>query len=99
MPSVRRKTRFSRSRRRSIKPKEPTPRFMPGDYIGSFTVTEYLGWNHVKPVGEPTKLSQEHHWYRVDCDCGTEEIHTQQQLIDTRRHRKCADCIRRQDES
>lgn len=83
----RRRSRFSRT------PSEPTPRFDVGDQAGQFNVLEYLGWSSIKPEGEAKKLCQEHHWYRVRCSCGNTEIHTQQQLIDTRRHRICEDCI------
>lgn len=81
------------SRFRTRKPKVPTPRFSEGDVAGKFTVTSYMGYSAIKPTGTPIKLCQEHHWYRVRCECGTCETHTQQQLIDVRRHRACASCI------
>lgn len=85
--------RKPRRRSRFRGPSEPTPRFDVGDMAGQFNITEYLGHSAIKPVGEPTKLCQEHHWYRVRCSCGTEEVHTQQKLIDTRRPRLCEDCV------
>ena len=81
------------SHNRFRKPNVATPRFQVGDQAGEFSVLEYLGYSAVKPTGTPTKLCQEHHWYKVRCECGTEEVHTQQQLIDVRRHRACASCI------
>lgn len=80
------------SRFRTRKPKEPTPRFQEGDQAGEFNVIQYLGHSAINPV-KLTQLSQEHHWYKVRCSCGNVESHTQQQLIDTRRHRACASCI------
>jgi hypothetical protein len=85
--------RYKVSRSRYRKPQEPTPRFDIGDQAGEFNVLEYLGYSRIKPTGEPVKLSQEHHWYKVRCACGKIEVHTQQQLIDVRRHRACASCI------
>ena len=82
--------RVSRSRYIS---KGPTPRFISGDQAGEFNVLSYLGYSAVQPEGKPVRLKQQHHWYRVKCGCGKVEIHTQQQLIDTRRHRMCSDCI------
>lgn len=85
----RRSRRVSRFRRRYY---GPQPRFKVGDDAGSFNVIEYLGHSRVAPAGTARTLSQEHHWYRVRCKCGNEEVHTQQQLIDTRRLRQCAEC-------
>ena len=68
----------------------PQPKFQVGDTAGEFNVIDYLGHSSIAPEGEPRVLSQDHHWYKVRCSCGNEEIHTQQQLIDTRRSRKCA---------
>ena len=87
------KPRHKVSRFRYRKPNVPTPRFQVGDQAGEFNVIEYIGHTAIKPVGTPTKLCQEHHWYKVRCACGKEETHTQQQLIDVRRHRACASCI------
>jgi hypothetical protein len=87
------KPRHKVSRFRFRKPKEPTPRFDIGDQAGEFNVIGYLGYSTIRPEGTPTKLSQEHHWYKVRCACGKEEVHTQQQLIDVRRHRACGSCI------
>lgn len=72
----------------------PEPKFQIGDTAGEFNVIAYLGHTRVAPEGEPRTLSQEHHWYKVRCSCGNEEVHTQQQLIDTRRLRRCATCIK-----
>lgn len=81
------------SRYRGRRPLTPTPRFQIGDQAGEFNVAAYLGHSAVRPEGKPVKLGQEHHWYRVRCACGTSEVHTQQQLIDVRRHRACQSCI------
>lgn len=78
---------------RGRKPLEPIPKFDIGDEAGEFNVIRYLGHTAIKPEGTPKKLSQEHHWYKVRCACGNEEVHTQQQLIDVRRHRACQSCI------
>lgn len=86
------KSRRRVSRFRGRRPPQPTPRFIVGDQAGEFNVLEYLGHSAINPV-KLTKLSQEHHWYRVKCSCGNEETHTQQQLIDVRRHRVCQSCI------
>lgn len=71
--------------------KGPEPRFQVGDIAGGFNVIAYLGYSCIHPE-IAKKLGQEHHWYRVRCSCKNEEIHTQQQLIDTRRQRVCEDC-------
>ena len=83
--------RLRRPSRFRWKPKTPTPRFDVGDQAGEFNVLEYLGHSANKPF-KPERLKVEHHWYRVRCSCGTEEIHTQQQLIDVRRNRMCVTC-------
>jgi hypothetical protein len=85
----RRPKRFSRFRSRNL---GPHPRFVTGDQAGEFNILEYLGYSSVKPGKDPKMLKVWHHWYRVRCSCGTEETHTQQQLIDTRRQRVCAEC-------
>jgi len=71
---------------------EPQPKYQVGDTAGQFNILEYLGYSSVKPTGKPKMLKVWHHWYRVRCSCGTEETHTQQQLIDTRRTRVCEEC-------
>lgn len=81
--------RVSRFRRKYA---GPQPKLGQGDVQGGFTVLEYLGYSAVPPTGKPRTLSQSHHWYRVACECGTEEVHTQQQLIDQRRTRLCIGC-------
>jgi hypothetical protein len=83
---VRRPSRFRRSS------SEPQPRFQSGEVAGDFEILEYLGYSANKPL-EPVRLRVEHHWYHCKCSCGAIEVHTQQQLIDTRRHRKCKACI------
>ena len=85
-PRVRRPGRFARSS------SEPEPKFRPGQVAGNFEILEYLGYSANKPC-EPIRLKVEHHWYECRCSCGTSEIHTQQQLIDVRRHRMCVGCI------
>ena len=70
----------------------PLPKFQVGDQAGYFNVIEYINYSRVHPTKLKT-LAQEHHWYKVRCSCGNEETHSQQQLIDTRRHRRCAECI------
>lgn len=75
------------------KSRHPRPRFKVGDSVGNFVVSDYVGYTSVRPVGSPDRLSREHHWYGVTCKCGTEEVHTQQHLIDQRRHRMCKQCI------
>jgi len=81
--------RYSRFRKMG-----PQPRFQIGDQAGEFNIIEYLGYQRTAPTGEPRVLSQEHHWYKVRCSCvnRTEEVHTQQQLIDVRRLRSCTEC-------
>ena len=86
---IRRTRRPSRFPKRS---KEPQPRFAVGDQAGEFNVLEYRGYSSVKPGKDPKRLKVWHHWYRVRCSCGTEETHTQQQLIDIRRQRVCEKC-------
>lgn len=71
----------------------PQPKYQVGDQTGEFNIIECLGYSRIKPTGDPKILSQEHHWYKVRCSCGEEETHTQQQLIDTRRTRKCKKCL------
>jgi hypothetical protein len=90
--SSRTQRRVSRFRRRYNG--RPQPNFQVGDTAGEFNVINYLGHTNVAPEGKPRVLSQDHHWYKVRCSCGNEEIHTQQQLIDIRRSRKCASCIK-----
>jgi hypothetical protein len=87
--------RFRRFQRR---PKKPIPRFRVGDVAGKFTVIGHQGHSPIPPTGEVRALSQAHHWYLVKCTCGNEESHTQQQLLDTRRHRACIECIRSNNE-
>ena len=70
----------------------PQPKLKVGNIRGDFTVVEYLGHSAIRP-DKLKRLSQEHHWYKVRCSCGSEETHSQQQLIDTRRHRKCQECL------
>ena len=84
-----RRRRVSRFRRKYF---GPEPKFQVGDQAGGFNVIQYYGHSAVAPAGTPRTLSQAHHWYRVRCECGNEEVHTQQQLIDTRRLRVCAEC-------
>ena len=92
--------RLSRKPRRSLRAKrygggEPTPRFGVGDRLGNFTVIEYRGWSPVSPVTGKL-LHAEHHWYYVRCICGERELHTQQQLLDERRKRQCAECTKKE---
>ena len=75
----------------------PQPHFTQGDVAGNFTITKYEGHSRVNPK-TALRLSTEHHWYRCRCTCGTEEIHTQQQLIDKRRLRQCQSCTRKKHE-
>ena len=71
---------------------EPQPRFQKGDTAGEFTILEYLGYSKKKPhLAEFIRTAR--HWYNCRCQCGTTEVHTQQQLIDVRRNRMCANCI------
>lgn len=72
--------------------KEPKPRFREGDQAGEFTIASYLGWHKTHPKSGKV-LHSEHHWYMCTCSCGTKEVHTQQQLIDTRRNRACVNCV------
>jgi len=100
MALQRRKPRISRFRRSLSN--EPQPKFKVGDTAGEFNVISYLGHSAIRP-DKLKILGQEHHWYRVRCSCvsKTEEIHSQQQLVDTRRQRVCGDCltnIRKNDE-
>ena len=85
----------SRFKRRSFRSRKtgPQPRFKVGDVAGQFNVIEYLGHSTIRP-DELKVLSQEHHWYKVRCSCvdRTEEVHSQQQLIDIRRVRACDNC-------
>lgn len=89
---------LARFKRRPFRSRKagPTPRFQVGDLAGQFNVIEYLGHSAIRP-DEPKRLSQEHHWYRVRCSCveRTEEVHSQQQLIDIRRVRACDNCTNR----
>jgi len=86
---ARRPNRFA-SRRR---PRGPQPKLGIDDVCGNFTIIKYLKYGKVPPAPRaPVILAQTHHWYRVRCACGAEEIHTQQQLIDKRRNRHCAKC-------
>ena len=77
--------------RKSLAGTEPIPRFQEGDVAGRFTVLHYRGWSRVNPDNR-NLLHADHHWYLCQCDCGNKENHTQQQLIDTRRKRQCAEC-------
>lgn len=81
----------TRFKRQSLIDQEPIPRFKEGDIAGNFTILHYRGWSRVNPENR-NLLYAEHHWYKCQCICGNEEIHTQQQLIDTRRKRQCAAC-------
>lgn len=86
---MRKRTRRAFTRR----VKGPQPRFQVGDSCGEFTVIEYIGYSAVRP-DEVKLLKQAHHWYKVRCACtnATEEVHSQQQLIDIRRVRACDSC-------
>jgi len=86
----RRPNRFRRNRNQGAQPK-----FQIGDQTGEFNILQYLGYMAFNPV-TLIRLSQEHHWYKVRCSCGSEvtETHSQQQLIDTRRIRACVTCIK-----
>lgn len=98
MPAPRRRQKPRRVNRfRRASRTGPQPSLNVGDTLGAFTVTEYLGHSALRP-DVLKKLSQEHHWYKVRCNCGTEETHSQQQLIDVRRVRSCGSCTSSQKE-
>jgi len=84
---TRQRRRLSRFRKRM----GATPKFLPGNQCGEFNILEYIGYTAIHPV-KHSWLSQEHHWYKVRCSCGTSETHTQQQLTDKRRLRCCENC-------
>ena len=90
--------RWSKRRSFTSRLKGPQPKLNIGDVAGAFTVIDYLGHSRLKP-DEVKLLSQEHHWYAVRCSCGSEEIHTQQQLIDARRTRTCVACQKKAKEA
>ena len=91
-PTLRRRAYRFRRRYNS----RPQPKFQVGDTSGEFNVIDYLGYSNVAPAGTPRTLGQDHHWYTVRCSCGNEETHTQQHLIDTRRYRRCVNCIKKE---
>lgn len=82
--------RFSRYRKKMI----GWPKLEAGQRVGHFTIEHYIGQSTVHPV-KAVVLSKDHHWYRCICDCGAEEVQTQQQLTDPRRTHACADCLKK----
>jgi hypothetical protein len=87
-----------RSRRSVGKVQPGTPKFKVDDVVGDFTILYYLGHSAVnKRTGKSMAKAQ--HWYHCVCECGQYERRSQQELIDTRRQKRCYECRPKYEES